>query len=46
MECNAVISYIPDYEDISKDDHSNEPCFRPNVKLANLKKKKEIEEDI
>ena len=41
----GVISYIPNYEDIFNDDDPKEQCFIANVMLANLRKKKEIEED-
>ena len=38
--------HIPEYEDIFNDDNPKEQCFITNVMLANLKKKKETEEDI
>ena len=43
IESNQLITYIPDYEDIFNDNNTKEQCFIANIMMANLKKKKEIE---
>ena len=42
---NELITYIPYYEDIFNDEDPKEQCFIANVMIANLKKKKLIEDN-
>ena len=40
---NQLITYIPNYKDISNDGDIKEQVFIANILMANLKKKKKIE---
>ena len=40
---NQLVTYIPIYEDIFNDDNVEEQYFIANIMMANLKKKKDIE---
>ena len=46
LYCSALITYIPNYEDIFDDKDPKEQVFRANIMMENLKMKKKIEEII
>ena len=40
---NELVTFILNYEDILDDNNPEEQCFIANLRMANLKKKKQLE---